>query len=69
MNNKLIALRINKVLYDDLQNNAKKSHRSMSQYIRDLILTGNHPMEPSIIQTVEEAKIMMEQKKGGNVNS
>ena len=61
MNNKLIALRINKVLYDDLQNKAKKSHRS--------ILTGNHPMEPSIIQTVEEAKIMMEQKKGGNVNS
>ena len=63
MNNKLVAVRINEELYSQLFSKAKKSHRSMSQYIRDLIITSIHPADPAFRQTVEEAHALMERSE------
>ena len=62
MKGKLIALRVNEDLYNNLNAKAKGSHRSMSQYIRDLILTSIHPVDPAFRQTVEQAQKQMESR-------
>ena len=62
MKNKLVAVRINEELYSQLFSKAKKSHRSTSQYIRDLIITSIHPADPAFRQTVEQAQKQMESR-------
>ena len=44
--NKLIHIRINDKLHESLKQRAKDTNRTVSQYVRDILSTHNHPLFP-----------------------
>ena len=63
--NKLIHIRVNDKLHKSLNQRAKDTNRTMSQYIRDILTTSDHPLEverwrAGFPLTIQEAKDSME---------
>ena len=50
---KLIHVRVNDKLHESLIQRANDTNRTMSQYIRDILSTHNHPLFPFPITTPE----------------
>jgi len=46
---KMIHIRVNDKLHESLIQRAKDTNRTMSQYIRDILSTHNHPLFPAHI--------------------
>ena len=65
--NKLIHIRVNEKLHKSLNQRAKDTNRTMSQYIRDILTTSDHPLEverwrAGFPLTIQEAKDAMERR-------
>ena len=71
--NKLIHIRINDKLHESLKQRAKDTNRTVSQYVRDILSTHNHPLFPAHIPptytpetglpvTIHEAQENMEKR-------
>ena len=65
--NKLIHIRVNDKLHKSLTQRAKDTNRTMSQYIRDILSTSDHPLEverwrAEFPLTIQEAKDAMERR-------
>ena len=65
--NKLIHIRVNDKLHKSLNQRAKDTNRTMSQYIRDILTTSDHPLEverwrAGFPLTIQEAKDAMERR-------
>ena len=65
--NKLIHIRVNDKLHKSLTQRAKDTNRTMSQYIRDILSTSDHPLEierwgAGFPLTIQEAKDAMERR-------
>ena len=64
---KLIHVRVNDKLHKSLNQRAKDTNRTMSQYIRDILTTSDHPLEverwrAGFPLTIQEAKDAMERR-------
>ena len=51
---KMIALKVDDDFYNNVKNQAKQTHRTVSQYVRDVLVTSQHPF--------------ISEKKDNNVN-
>ena len=65
--NKLIHIRVNDKLHKSLTQRAKDTNRTMSQYIRDILSTSDHPLEierwrSGLPLTIQESKDAMERR-------
>ena len=65
--NKLIHVRVNDRLHKSLNQRAKDTNRTVSQYIRDILTTSDHPLEverwrAGFPLTIQEAKDAMERR-------
>ena len=65
--NKLIHIRVNDKLHKTLNQRAKDTNSTMSQYIRDILTTSDHPLEverwrAGFPLTIQEAKDAMERR-------
>ena len=40
---KVIALKVDEDFYNNVKNQAKQTHRTVSQYVRDVLVTSQHP--------------------------
>mgnify|MGYP006120065367 CR=1 FL=1 len=64
---KMIHIRVNDKLHESLIQRAKDTNRTMSQYIRDILSTSNHPLEverwrSGLPLTIQESKDAMERR-------
>jgi len=53
---KLIHVRVNDKLHKSLNQRAKDTNRTVSQYIRDILSTSTHPLEIGLPVTIPEAQ-------------
>jgi len=53
---KLIHVRVNDKLHESLNQRAKDTNRTVSQYIRDILSTSTHPLEIGLPVTIPEAQ-------------
>ena len=60
--NKLIHVRVNDKLHNSLNQKAKDTNRTVSQYIRDILSTSTHPLELGLPVTIHEAQQNMEKR-------
>ena len=65
--NKLIHVRVNDRLHKSLNQRAKDTNRTVSQYIRDVLSTSDHPLEierwrSGLPLTIQESKDAMERR-------
>ena len=69
--NKLIHVRVNDRLHKSLNQRAKDTNRTVSQYIRDILSTSTHPLEVGLPITIHEAQEDMEKRDqfGRRVNT
>ena len=40
---KMIALKVDDDFYNNVKSQAKQTHRTVSQYVRDVLVTSQHP--------------------------
>jgi len=65
--NKLIHVRVNDKLHNSLNQRAKDTNRTVSQYIRDILSTSDHPLEierwrSGLPLTIQESRDAMERR-------
>ena len=60
--NKLIHVRVNDRLHKSVNQRAKDTNRTVSQYIRDILSTSIHPLEIGLPVTIHEAQKNMERR-------